>query len=162
MCRGIHKENSSQMKAHPIFLSSEGLFFFSILLSIQRLALDNITKKKREVILISIIFCSVFAKVDQDGDQTVSISEVESLIQDIKSGKVDVEEEYAIAEVLKTFDVNKDGTITEDEFIEGCKKWIHEAKQLAEDGSSHSRKSLRQASKFLVPNSSLKYDHSKR
>ncbi|KAH7837328.1 hypothetical protein Vadar_012607 [Vaccinium darrowii] len=87
---------------------------------------------------------SVFAKVDQDGDQTVSISEVESLIQDIKSGKVDVEEEYAIAEVLKTFDVNKDGTITEDEFIEGCKKWIHEAKQLAEDGSSHSRKSLRQ------------------
>ncbi|KAE9461918.1 hypothetical protein C3L33_06176, partial [Rhododendron williamsianum] len=88
---------------------------------------------------------SLFAKVDRDGDQTLSISEVEALIADIKSGKVDVEKEYAIAEVLKTFDLNKDGTITEGEFVEGFKKWIHEAKQLAEDGSSHSRKSLRQA-----------------
>ncbi|XP_058197527.1 sodium/calcium exchanger NCL2-like isoform X2 [Rhododendron vialii] len=87
---------------------------------------------------------SLFAKVDRDGDQTVSISEVEALIEDLKSGKVDVEKEYAIAEVLKTFDLNKDGTITEGEFVEGFKKWIHEAKHLAEDGSSHSRKSLRQ------------------
>ncbi|CAL5345102.1 unnamed protein product [Camellia sinensis] len=87
---------------------------------------------------------SLFARIDKDGDQTVSVSELEALILDIKSGKANVEKEYAVAEVLKTFDVNKDGTITEDEFIEGCKKWIHEAKQLAEDGSSHTRKSLRQ------------------
>ncbi|KAI8525635.1 hypothetical protein RHMOL_Rhmol13G0245900 [Rhododendron molle] len=44
---------------------------------------------------------SLFAKVDRDGDQTVSISEVEALIADINSGKVGVEKEYAIAEVVQ-------------------------------------------------------------
>lgn len=123
-----------------MFLSSEGLLSTGIIK-------QNETEQKAGVLHIW-KFCigSLFAKVDRDGDQTLSISEVEALIADIKSGKVDVEKEYAIAEVLKTFDLNKDGTITEGEFVEGFKKWIHEAKQLAEDGSSHSRKSLRQAS----------------
>lgn len=58
--------------------------------------------------------------------------------------KLNIEKEYAIAEMLKSFDVNKYGTITQDEFIERCKKWIHKGKQLAEDGGAHSRKSLRQ------------------
>ncbi|GFY91921.1 hypothetical protein Acr_08g0003170 [Actinidia rufa] len=56
------------------------------------------------------------------------------------------DKEYAVAEVLNSFDVNQDGTITKDEFIAGCKKWIHEheAKKSDEHGSSHSRKYLHQ------------------
>ncbi|KAI7980813.1 Sodium/calcium exchanger NCL1 [Camellia lanceoleosa] len=57
---------------------------------------------------------------------------------------MNIEKQYAIAEMLKSVNVNKDGTITQDEFIERCKKWIHKGKQLAEDGGAHSRKSLRQ------------------
>ncbi|CAL5411362.1 unnamed protein product [Camellia sinensis] len=77
-------------------------------------------------------------------DQTVSVSELEALVLDIMLEKLNIEKEYAIAEMLKSFDVNKYGTITQDEFIERCKKWIHKGKQLAEDGGAHSRKSLRQ------------------
>ncbi|THG04075.1 hypothetical protein TEA_029447 [Camellia sinensis var. sinensis] len=67
-------------------------------------------------------------------DQTVSVSELEALVLDIMLEKLNIEKEYAIAEMLKSFDVNKYGTITQDEFIERCKKWIHKGKQLAEDG----------------------------
>ncbi|XAR66535.1 hypothetical protein NMG60_11012808 [Bertholletia excelsa] len=87
---------------------------------------------------------SLFANIDKDGSRTVSRSELEALVVDMKSGKLDVEQEYAVAEVMKAFDKNKDGNITEEEFIEGCKRWIHEARTLATDGSSHSRRSLRQ------------------
>ncbi|XP_052200791.1 sodium/calcium exchanger NCL2-like [Diospyros lotus] len=87
---------------------------------------------------------SLFSKIDTDGDHFVSISELEALVGDIKSGKMEVEKEYAVTEVMKAFDVNKDGSITEDEFIEGVKRWIDEAKHLAGDGSSKSRKSLQQ------------------
>ncbi|GMP74445.1 hypothetical protein CsSME_00031863 [Camellia sinensis var. sinensis] len=61
-------------------------------------------------------------------------SELEALVLDIMLEKLNIEKEYAIAEMLKSFDVNKYGTITQDEFIERCKKWIHKGKQLAEDG----------------------------
>ncbi|PSS24597.1 Calmodulin-like protein [Actinidia chinensis var. chinensis] len=89
---------------------------------------------------------SFFAKIDKDGDQSVSFSELEALILEMKSAKVQLDKEYAVAEVLKSFDVNQDGTITKDEFIAGCKKWIHEheTKKSGEHGSSHSRKYLHQ------------------
>ncbi|GFY91920.1 hypothetical protein Acr_08g0003160 [Actinidia rufa] len=48
---------------------------------------------------------SFFAKVDKDGDQSVSVSELEALILEMKSGKVTVDKEYAVAEMLKSFDV---------------------------------------------------------
>lgn len=57
-----------------------------------------------------------------------------------------VDKDYAVSEILKTFDQNTDGRIEEHEFVEGCKKWIHEAKQLAKSGDSTPRKFLREAS----------------
>ncbi|KAF5943876.1 hypothetical protein HYC85_017953 [Camellia sinensis] len=44
---------------------------------------------------------TLFARIDKDGDQTVSVSELEALILDIKSGKANVEKEYAVAEVVQ-------------------------------------------------------------
>ncbi|GFY91830.1 hypothetical protein Acr_08g0002260 [Actinidia rufa] len=48
---------------------------------------------------------SFFAKIDKDGDQSVSVSELEALILEIKSAKVQLDKEYAVAEVLNSFDV---------------------------------------------------------
>ncbi|KAA8535254.1 hypothetical protein F0562_030257 [Nyssa sinensis] len=86
----------------------------------------------------------LFAEVDKDVDNHISLPELEALIQEIESGKMQVDKEYAIAEVMKAFDVDKNEVITEQEFIEGCQKWIDEAKHLAENGDSDSRKCLYQ------------------
>ncbi|KAL2524238.1 sodium/calcium exchanger family protein/calcium-binding EF hand family protein [Abeliophyllum distichum] len=86
----------------------------------------------------------LFAQTDKDDDKCITFLELENLIQDIQNGKVQVDKDYAISEILKVFDLNKDGRIEEHEFVEGCTKWINEAKQLAESGESTSRKFLRE------------------
>ncbi|KAL6991161.1 hypothetical protein U1Q18_009280 [Sarracenia purpurea var. burkii] len=83
---------------------------------------------------------SLFAKIDKDGDQSVCLPELEALILDIQSGNVRVDRDYAVEEVLKTFDRDEDGTITEEEFVDGFAKWIHEAKKLAGNGDPYFRK----------------------
>lgn len=56
---------------------------------------------------------------------------------------------YAVSEMLKTFDLDKDGRIEEHEFIEGCSKWIDEAAHLAEKGDSETADFLREASPYF-------------
>lgn len=75
---------------------------------------------------------------------------MENLTLDIQSGKVKVDKDYAITKILNSFDQNNDKIIDEDEFVEGCKRWIEEAKQLAQSDDSNSKKILRKASKFLL------------
>ncbi|KAG6419217.1 hypothetical protein SASPL_121433 [Salvia splendens] len=70
-------------------------------------------------------------------------------IHEIQSGKVEVEKGYAISEMLKTFDLSRDGRIEEDEFVEGCSKWINEAAELAGKGDSDAAEFLREASVLL-------------
>ncbi|XP_057764340.1 sodium/calcium exchanger NCL-like [Salvia miltiorrhiza] len=82
----------------------------------------------------------LFDQTDQDADRCITLHELEKLIQEIQSGKVEVEKGYAISEMLKTFDLNRDGRIEEDEFVEGCTKWINEASRLAEKGDSKKKK----------------------
>ncbi|CAI9760167.1 unnamed protein product [Fraxinus pennsylvanica] len=90
----------------------------------------------------------LFSQTDKDDDNCITIPELEKLILDIQKGKgkgkVQVDKDYAKSEILKTFDLNTDGRIEEHEFVEGCSKWIHEAKQLAESGDSTPRKFLRE------------------
>ncbi|KAH6761730.1 ATP synthase F1 complex assembly factor [Perilla frutescens var. hirtella] len=71
-------------------------------------------------------------QTDKDADRSITFHELESLILEIQSGKKPVEKGYAISQMLKTFDRNKDGRIEEHEFIDGCLKWINEATYLAE------------------------------
>ncbi|XP_022892397.1 sodium/calcium exchanger NCL2-like isoform X2 [Olea europaea var. sylvestris] len=86
----------------------------------------------------------LFFQTDKDDDNCITFHELEKLILDIQKGKVQVDKDYAVSEILKTFDQNTDGRIEEHEFVEGCKKWIHEAKQLAKSGDSTPRKFLRE------------------
>ncbi|XP_020554049.1 uncharacterized protein LOC105175606 [Sesamum indicum] len=86
----------------------------------------------------------LFHQTDKDEDKCITFLELENLIHEIQSGKVQVEKDYAISEILKAFDLNNDGRIEEHEFVEGCKKWITEATQLAESGDSSARHFLRE------------------
>ncbi|KAL0363433.1 UNVERIFIED_CONTAM: Sodium/calcium exchanger NCL1 [Sesamum calycinum] len=86
----------------------------------------------------------LFHQTDKDEDKCITFLELENLIREIQSGKVQVEKDYAISEILKAFDLNNDGRIEEHEFVEGCKKWITEATQLAESGDSSARHFLRE------------------
>ncbi|PIN24276.1 Calmodulin and related proteins (EF-Hand superfamily) [Handroanthus impetiginosus] len=81
----------------------------------------------------------LFHQTDQDADKSITFLELEKLIHEIQCGKVQVEKDYAMSEKLKVFDMNKDGRIEEHEFLEGCTKWINEAKQIAESGDSSGR-----------------------
>ncbi|XP_041994288.1 sodium/calcium exchanger NCL2-like isoform X2 [Salvia splendens] len=87
----------------------------------------------------------LFSETDKDADKSITFHELEKLIHEIQSGKVEVEKGYAISEMLKTFDLNRDGRIEEDEFVEGCSKWINEAAELAGKGDSDAAELLREA-----------------
>lgn len=93
--------------------------------------------------------CSLFEQTDKDADRCITFHELEKLIAEIQSGKTQVEKSYAISEMLKTFDLDKDGRIEEHEFIEGCSKWIDEGTRLAEKGDSETADFLREASPYL-------------
>ncbi|XP_042045415.1 sodium/calcium exchanger NCL-like [Salvia splendens] len=86
----------------------------------------------------------LFNETDKDADKSITFHELEKLIHEIQSGKVEVEKGYAISEMLKTFDLNRDGRIEEDEFVEGCSKWINEAAELAGKGDSDAAEFLRE------------------
>lgn len=68
----------------------------------------------------------------------------------MQSGKVQVDKDYAISKILNSFDKNNDKKIEEEEFVEGCKRWIEEATQLAQSDDSNSKKILRKASTELL------------
>lgn len=78
--------------------------------------------------LISYVrFCRLFCETDKDADKNVTKVEMEKLVLEIiRTGNVEVDENFAVKEVMKAFDSNDDRFITEDEFINGCKKWIDE------------------------------------
>lgn len=84
------------------------------------------------------IFCRLYADVDTDSDNCVTEAEVKKLVEDLMSGKIKVSEKFAVSEIMKTFNFDNDMNITENEFIQGCEKWIGEANLQSEhsDGSS--------------------------
>ncbi|XP_075091041.1 sodium/calcium exchanger NCL [Nicotiana tabacum] len=85
----------------------------------------------------------LFLETDKDANKCLTLAELENLTLDIQSGKVKVDKDYAITKILNSFDQNNDKIIDEDEFVEGCKRWIEEAKQLAQSDDSNSKKILR-------------------
>lgn len=86
-----------------------------------------------------LVLCRLFAETDKDKDKCLTKTELEKLVLDvITTGKMTVDKRIAVSDVLKTFDFNGDGNINEQEFVEGCKKWIDEAKQLPENSGSNS------------------------
>ncbi|XP_059283618.1 sodium/calcium exchanger NCL2-like [Lycium ferocissimum] len=84
----------------------------------------------------------LFAETDRDANKSITLVELENLVIDMQSGKVKVDKDYAIYKILKYFDLNNDNRIDEYEFVEGCKRWIEEAKMLAKSDDSTTRRIL--------------------
>ncbi|CAA0817833.1 sodium/calcium exchanger family protein / calcium-binding EF hand family protein [Striga hermonthica] len=81
----------------------------------------------------------LFDDVDKDNNQRIGKAELESLVLDIiKTGKVTIDEEFALSQVMETFDFDADDSINIDEFTQGCKKWIEENKKPSGGSSTDS------------------------
>ncbi|KAH0682440.1 hypothetical protein KY285_022160 [Solanum tuberosum] len=70
----------------------------------------------------------LFAKTDRDRSHSITVTELEELVKQLESGKVKVDSDFALSTLSRIFDQNRDGRINEEEFIEGSKKLIQEAK----------------------------------
>ncbi|WOH11905.1 hypothetical protein DCAR_0831401 [Daucus carota subsp. sativus] len=71
----------------------------------------------------------LFAETDKDRSQHLTTDELEALIRQMESGNLEVDNAYAVNVILEVFDRNRDGKISEHEFVEGCMKWIDESKE---------------------------------
>ncbi|XP_060193293.1 sodium/calcium exchanger NCL-like [Lycium barbarum] len=89
----------------------------------------------------------LFHETDRDANKCLTLAELENLILEMESGKVQMDKDYAISKILNSFDQNNDKKIQEEEFVDGCKRWIEEAKQIAQSDESNSRKTLRKVLK---------------
>ncbi|XP_060186757.1 sodium/calcium exchanger NCL1-like isoform X3 [Lycium barbarum] len=70
----------------------------------------------------------LFAKTDKDRSHSITVTELEELVKQLESEKVKVDGNFALSTLSRIFDKNKDERINEEEFIEGCKKLLQEAK----------------------------------
>ncbi|KAL9146273.1 hypothetical protein ABFS82_13G099800 [Erythranthe guttata] len=82
----------------------------------------------------------LFADTDKDADKCITKDEMEKLVVDVlNTGQVKIDDKFAVAEVMKTFDFDDDTSISEQEFIKGCKKWIDETNQSSRRSDSTSK-----------------------
>ncbi|MCD7452673.1 hypothetical protein HAX54_017733 [Datura stramonium] len=70
----------------------------------------------------------LFSKTDKDRSHSITVTELEELVKQLESGKVKVDSNFALSTLSRIFDKNRDGRINEEEFVEGSKKLIQEAK----------------------------------
>lgn len=92
----------------------------------------------------------MFSETDKDASKSLTLTELENLVHNMQSGVVEVDKSYALSKILASFDQNKDEEIDETEFIQGCMKWIEEAKQLADKNDTTTTKHLREAIKHFL------------
>ncbi|XP_075102869.1 sodium/calcium exchanger NCL-like [Nicotiana tabacum] len=69
----------------------------------------------------------LFTKTDKDRSNSITLTELEELVNQLESGKVKVDSNFALSTLSRIFDKNGDERINEEEFIEGCKKLIQES-----------------------------------
>ncbi|XP_020418501.1 uncharacterized protein LOC18778993 isoform X2 [Prunus persica] len=90
----------------------------------------------------------LFEEVDEDGDNYISLSEVKELLLEIKFISTEDDKDKGTAEVMKQFDLDRDGKITKDEFINGFTKWIDEVKAVHKQ---HTQRSLENIYEVFQP-----------
>ncbi|KAM1041736.1 hypothetical protein TB2_030429 [Malus domestica] len=84
----------------------------------------------------------LFEEVDEDGDNYVSPSEVRELLCEIKFISTEDEKDKGTEEVMKQFDLDHDGKINKDEFINGFIKWIEEIKSAHKQNTGRSLENI--------------------
>ncbi|PRQ31086.1 putative sodium/calcium exchanger membrane region, EF-hand domain pair [Rosa chinensis] len=86
----------------------------------------------------------LFEEMDEDGDNHISIPEVKKLLQEIKFTSLENDEDIGIAEVMKKFDIDHDGKINKDEFMNGFTKWLDEYKSVHKENTERSLEDIYQ------------------
>ncbi|KAJ0963079.1 hypothetical protein J5N97_028201 [Dioscorea zingiberensis] len=71
----------------------------------------------------------LFQKLDLDGNNLVSRSELRALIIGIQFEEIDLDRDDAVDKVMDDFDTSRNDIIEEEEFVEGISKWLNEAKR---------------------------------
>jgi hypothetical protein len=73
--------------------------------------------------------CRLFHKIDMDESRSLSRSELHALIVGINFDEVDFDKEDAVDKVMDDFDTSRNEVVDEEEFVQGMKKWLDEAKR---------------------------------
>ncbi|KAL6205834.1 hypothetical protein ACLB2K_023086 [Fragaria x ananassa] len=94
----------------------------------------------------------LFEEMDEDGDNHISIPEVKKLLQEIQFTSLENDEDKGIAEVMKKFDVDNDGKISKDEFMNGFTKWLDEYKSLHKENTERSLEDMYQVFQPWIQN----------
>ncbi|KAF2305206.1 hypothetical protein GH714_003060 [Hevea brasiliensis] len=92
-----------------------------------------------------------FHTIDKNEDNCISEAELKDFVTNMKSGDLQLDEEFANTELMKHFDQDSDSFITMDEFMGGCQRFISEAKQMVTDKNACSRKYLPELHKIVQP-----------
>ncbi|KAL8468164.1 hypothetical protein ACS0TY_031417 [Phlomoides rotata] len=89
------------------------------------------------------VITKLFSEADKDEDKCITKGEMKTLVQEIIStGKVKIDDKFAVSQVMQTFDIDDSSSITEKEFIKGCEKWIDETKRSSETSDSAASTSI--------------------
>ncbi|KAM5586189.1 hypothetical protein ABKV19_005212 [Rosa sericea] len=94
----------------------------------------------------------LFEEIDEDGDNHISIPEVKKLLQEIKFTSLENDEDKGIAEVMKQFDIDHDGKINKDEFMNGFTKWLDEYKSVHKENTERSLEDIYQVFQPWIQN----------
>ncbi|XP_050224917.1 sodium/calcium exchanger NCL2-like [Mercurialis annua] len=92
-----------------------------------------------------------FRNIDKNKDNHVSQEEFQDFLRNMKSGDLELDEEFAIDELMIQFDEDSNRLITEDEFVAGCDKIIRKAKKMIADKNDSSRKYLPRLHNMVQP-----------
>ncbi|XP_022877451.1 sodium/calcium exchanger NCL2-like [Olea europaea var. sylvestris] len=92
----------------------------------------------------------LFYETDCDGDKFISFPELQEFLQEIRSENILLDNDNETTEMMKEFDNDNDNKITIDEFVNGMKKWLDEAKGTL-NKRYHSIKSMKGLYQVLKP-----------
>ncbi|XP_006643900.1 sodium/calcium exchanger NCL1 [Oryza brachyantha] len=82
----------------------------------------------------------LFHKIDMDQSQTLSRSELHALLVGINFEEIDFDKEDAVDKIMNDFDTSRNTVVEEAEFVEGMKRWLHEAKRSVPGSGAYSTK----------------------
>ncbi|XP_050370542.1 sodium/calcium exchanger NCL-like [Argentina anserina] len=94
----------------------------------------------------------LFEEMDEDADDHISVPEVKKLLQEIKFTSMANDEDKGIAEVMKKFDIDNNGKINKDEFVNGFTKWVDEYKLLHKENTERSLEDIYQVFQPWIEN----------
>jgi len=82
----------------------------------------------------------LFHKIDMDESRSLSRAELHALIVGINFDEVEFDRTDAVDKVMADFDTSRNAIVEEEEFVQGMKKWLNEAKRHMPMGGAFSSK----------------------